>query len=195
MQDLTSDTVKRAPAWVAAAVSKTYGIKKSEISGGKIGRVKVVDNSSLMTAKIIYSGRPLTPTHFGMTPTTLKAPNGTASYTLKANIIRGQKTVLGKPKKLTKKQRKMLGKNFTRSGSKTSDHSPIMLMYTGNTREGGTNYIPFQRKSTNRKDIKAIKTTSLPQMVSSERTRKDIEGTLTENIEKRLAHYVKRHGF
>ena len=176
-----SDMKNRAPKWVAAEVSKVYGVKKGEVNSGTLGKM-TVEGNTVKTIKIKYTGRVLTPTHFGMTP---KAP-GQNAYTLKATIIRGQRTTLGKVKKLTKKQRAALGKNFTRSGTRNSDHSPIMLM-----RAGGTMYIPFQRKSTNRKDIEAIKTLSLPQMISSERAAPNITKAINEGLEKRLEHHLK----
>ena len=181
-----SDVRTRVPTWVAAEVSKAYGVKKAEINGQKLGKVKVEGNT-LQTVKIKYTGRVLTPTHFGMTP---KAP-GTNAYTLKATIIKGQRSTLGKVKKLTKKQRAALGKNFTRSGTQNSDHSPIMLMSTGNKKVDGTNYIPFQRKSKQRNDVEAIKTLSLPQMVSSERTAPNITKAINDGLGKRLEHHMK----
>ena len=180
MKRTLSDMKSRVPGWIATEVSSKYGVKKGEINSGTIGSVKV-KGDTVETVQIIYKGRVLTPTHFGMTP---KAP-GKGAYTLKAAVIRGQKTELGKVKKLTKKQRKNIGKTFTRSGTKTSDHSPIMLMPTGGT------YIPFQRKSTNRSDVEAIKTVSLPQMVSSERTKPGIDKAISENLGKRLDHHMK----
>ena len=181
-----SDMRTRAPAWVAAEVSKVYGVKKAEVNSGKIGKMKVEGNT-VKNIKIKYTGRVLTPTHFGMTP---KAP-GPNAYTLKATIIKGQRATLGKVKKLTKKQRADLAKNFTRSGTKKSDHSPIMLMHTGNTQAAGTNYIPFQRKSVKRSDVEAIKTLSLPQMVSSERTSANITKAINEGLQKRLDQHLK----
>ena len=187
---LTSDAKKRATGWVATEVTKAYGVKKTEITGGELGSIKVTGDN-LGEVKIIYKGRVLTPTHFGMSPTAPKANRG--SYTLKATIIKGQRAELGKVKKLTKKQRAALGKNFTRSGERKSDHSPVMLMHTGNAQAGGTNYIPFQRKSTDRKDIKAIKTLSLPQMVSSDRTNEGIQAAINEGLGKRLDHHMRRY--
>ena len=180
MKRTLSDIRTRVPGWIASEVSKEYGVKKGEVSSGAIGSVRVKGDSA-EAVQIIYKGRVLTPTHFGMTP---KTP-GKNAYTLKASIIKGQKTTLGKVKKLTKKQRANLAKNFTRSGTQTSDHSPIMLMPTGNT------HIPFQRKSTNRKDVEAIKTVSLPQMVSSDRTHEGIERAISEGLNKRLDHHMK----
>lgn len=189
---LMSDVKTRVPGWVASEVTQVYNIKKGEVTPAKAGKSSKpagsirVKGDTLETMEIVYRGRPLTPTHFGMTP---KAPR--ASYTLKAEIVKGQKSVLGKKKKLTKKQRAALGKNFRRQGTQTSDHSPIMLMGTGNAKEGGTNYIPFQRKSTDRMDIEAIKTVSLPQMVSSDRARENIDRAINEGLSKRMAQHMK----
>ena len=180
------DAKERAPAWVAAEVAKQYGIKKKEVGDGKTSRLKV-EGDSVDNVKLVYTGRVLTPTHFNMTP---KAPRDGA-YTLKAEIIKGEKKVLGKVKKLTKKQRAQLAKNFRREGTRTSDHSPIMLMHTGNQRVDGTSYIPFQRKSTNRKDVKAVKGPSVPQMIDSERTAPNITKAINENLGKRLDHHMK----
>ena len=185
LKALTSDEKKRAPGWVAAEVSKVYGVKKGEITGKKIGSVKV-QGSSFDEVKILYTGRRLTHTHFGMSPKSPKPDRG--SYTLKATIVKGERSTLGKIKKLTKKQRANMAKNFTRSGSNKSDHSPIMLM-----RANGGQYLPFQRTSKNRNKIEIRKTLSLPQMVSSKRTEKGIQTALTENLGKRFEHHMNRH--
>lgn len=183
LDSLTSEAKKRVPGWVATEVTKVYGVKKGEITGQKIGKVTPAGNS-FKEVRVVYTGRVLTPTHFNMSP---KAPNTSGAYTLKATILKGQRKTLGKVKKLSKKQRADLAKNFTRSGTRTSDHSPIMLMPTGST------YIPFQRKSVNRKDVEAIKTISLPQMVSSERTQDGIQKAISDNMGKRLEHYMDRY--
>jgi hypothetical protein len=183
MAGVTADAKKRVPGWVAAEVTKQYGIKKSEITGQKIGRIRT-EGDNVTNVRIVYTGRVLTPTHFNMSP---KAPNPGGAYTLKATIVKGQRTTLGKVKKLTKKQRAALVKNFTSSGERSSDHSPIMLMPTGST------YIPFQRKSENRKDVQAVKTLSLPQMVASKRTEEGIQKAISENLGKRLEHHMNRY--
>ena len=189
-----SDMKKRAPSWVNSEITKVYGVKKSELRGNSLGKVKI-EGDDISNVAIIYSGRVLTPTHFSMNPKTLGAPNGMAAYTLKATFLKGSRVTLGKVKKLTKKQRKEIGKNFSRTGSKRSNKSPIMLMHTGNAQVGGTNYIPFQRVSENRKDIRAIKTVSLPQMVSSERTKYAIQTKVDEGALERWEHHLKQAGF
>ena len=184
MKRLTADARKRVPGWVATEVAKAYGVKKGEISGGKLGSMQV-KGKSFNQLRVIYKGRVLTPTHFSMSPTAPKPNRG--AYTLKATIIKGHRAEMGKIKKLTKKQKKALTKNFTSSGMQTSTSSPIMLMPTGST------YIPFQRVSTNRKDVVAIKTLSLPQMVSSKRTEEGIQTAINDGLQKRLDHYMKRY--
>ena len=184
MQAMYSDASKRVPGWIATEVTKTYGVKKSEISDGSIGKVKV-QGDNIKNMKVVYTGRLLTPTHFSMSP---KEPKPGGGYTLKATVIKGERKTLGQVKKLTKKQRKELGKNLTRSGSQNSPKSPIMLM-----RANGGHYLPFQRVSKNRKDIEAIKTISLPQMVSSKRTEEAIQQAINEGLGKRLDHHMKRY--
>lgn len=183
MNSLTADAKKRVPGWVASEVTKAYGVKKGEITGQKIGNV-TPKGKDFKDVRIVYTGRVLTPTHFNMSP---KAPNPGGGYTLKATIVKGQRSTLGKVKKLTKKQRSDLGKNFSRTGTQTSSHSPIMLMPTGGT------YIPFQRKSVRRNDVEAIKTLSLPQMVSSDRTAEGIQQAISEGLAKRLDHHMNRY--
>ena len=196
MKDTVSDLKKRAPGWIAQEVTKVYNVKKADVTpAGKGNQIKAGRTAVQYSGKtvedfaITYKGQLLTPYRFGMTP---KAP-GAGSYTLKAEIIKGQKKVLGKVKKLTKKQRKDLAKNFTRSGQKRSAQSPIMLMGTGNTRADGVNWIPFQRKTVNRKNIEVIKTLSVPQMVTSSRTNDTIMARINEGAAKRLTHHTERH--
>lgn len=184
MTSLTNEAKKRVPGWIATEVTKEYGIKKGDITGNKVGSIRV-EGSKLNEVRVVYKGRALTHTHFNMSP---KAPNPGGAYTLKATIVKGQRTTLGKVKKLTKKQRAALGKNFTRTGEQRSDHSPIMLM-----RANGGHYLPFQRVSKDRGDVVVRKAISLPQMVSSKRTEDGIQQAINENMGKRLDHYMNRH--
>lgn len=196
LQRAVSDARTRIPGWVASEVTKVYNIKKSEVTPAKMKNGKAtkpvgsirVNGETVSGLEIIYRGRVLSPVHFGMTP---KAPKSGA-YTLKAEIIKGQKVILGKKKKLTKKQRRALGKNLRHEGVQTSQKSPIMLMSTGAKSEDKTQYIPFQRRSPDRKDIVPIKTVSLPQMVSSERTQEAINNTIAQNLEKRIGQLTKQ---
>lgn len=181
----TNDFKRYAPGWVAKEVSSVYNIKTTEVKptkGGKpVGRIWV-DGETISSASITYKGRVLTPVHFGMAP---KVPK--PAYTLKATIFRGNRKTLGQVKRLTKKQKKNVGRNFTKQGTRSSDKSPIMLMHAG----GGT-YIPMQRKSRRRNDIEAIRTLSLPQMIENPQVRRFTGEAIDEKLSKRFYHHLER---
>lgn len=150
-----SDAKKRGPGWIAQGVAEEYKTTRKAVSSGKLGRVAVKGDLRHLTLK--YTGQRLDLTQFALTP---KAPR--QSYTLKAEVKRGQKVTVSQVKKLTKKQRRALGLNFTRQGTRNSPSSPIMLMKMPNQ----DSYHPFQRMSQNRTDLTAKKTVALPQMVT-----------------------------
>lgn len=194
---IVSDFKSRAPGWIAKEVAAVYNIKQNEVKpsggggGGKsIGNIGVKGNT-ITTAKLVYHGRLLTLTHFGMKPA--EPPNTRKAYTIKVKIKRGKGKTVGKNKRLTKKQKKNIEKNFRKQGKQNSTASPIMLLHTGNRQEGGTNYIPFQRVSQRRSDLKAIKTVSIPQMVSNDVVKENIEKTLSTEMGKRIDHHMKRY--
>lgn len=187
LQSTVRDAKQRIPGWVAGEVAKQYGVSKKQVTSNELGSMRI-SGDTMRDLRFTYKGRRLTPTHFKMSP---KYPTGGA-YTLKATILRGQRSTLGKVKKLTKKQRKALGRNFRAMNPKTSDHSPIMLMKTGNRQAGGTDYIPFQRKSTSRTDVHPIKTVSLPQMITNEQVAAGIYRVIDEKLGERLNHHLQR---
>ena len=182
-----SSTVKdvkaRAPGWIAQEVTAVYNIKKGEItpsSGGKpkkmAGSVSV-SGETIEELTIAYSGRLLTPVHFGMTPKT--APPG-KSYTLRMQVVKGQKKVIGRYL------------NTRTPGGPYSERSHNILMGTGNTKAGGVSAIPFQRMSRTRTDIKKFTTISVPSMITSERTNEKILKRLQDETAKRLQHNLDR---
>lgn len=191
---IVSDFKSRAPGWIAEEVVSVYNINKREIKPSKSGNVSagsiVAKGKEIKSVSLVYSGRLLTPTHFGMKP---KKPYKSGNYTLTAEILKGKVKKLGVVKKITKEQRKKLGKNFRKQGSRNSPKSPNMLLYTGNKHESGTNYIPFQRVSQRRDDLEVRKTISMPQMVSSKRVEKKIDDVLSKNIGKRLDQHMSRY--
>lgn len=187
VQRSLSDVRKRAPGWIAKEITQIYGVPKSEITGGKIGKTKV-GGTSIDKITIKYRGRRLSVRHFGITP---KAPTKSGRYALKTSIIKDKQVILGKVKKLTKKQRANVGRNFHRQGTKQSDHSPIMWMYTGAKSADKVQSIPFQRKSQRRTDLKAITTVALPQMVGGWRTEPNITAALQQNLDKRIENHMK----
>ena len=165
-----SSTVKdvkaRAPGWIAQEVTAVYNIKKGEITPSSGGKPKKMAGSIRITGEtieeltLVYKGRLLTPVHFGMTP---KAPPAGRSYTLKAQILKGSKKVIGRYK------------NTRTKGGPYSQRSHWILMGTGNTKADGTSWIPFQRMSKTRTDIpkgkifdvaRALKTVTVPAPVT-----------------------------
>lgn len=191
---IISDFKSRAPGWIAEEVVSVYNINKRKIKPSKSGNVSagsiVAKGKEIKSVSLVYNGRLLTPTHFGMKP---KKPYKSGNYTLTVEILKGNVKKLGVVKKLTKEQRKKLGKNFRKQGSRNSPKSPNMLLHTGNKHEGGTNYIPFQRVSQRRDDLEVRKTISMPQMVSSKRVEKKIDDVLSKNIGKRLDQHMSRY--
>ena len=182
-----SNTIKdikaRAPGWIAQEVTAVYNIKKSEITPSGSGKPKKMAGSVSVSGETIeeltitYFGRLLTPVHFGMTPKT--APPG-KSYTLRMQVVKGQKKVIGRYL------------NTRTPGGPYSERSHNILMGTGNTKPGGVSAIPFQRMSRTRTDIKKFTTISVPSMITSERTNEKIMTRLQEETAKRLQHNLDR---
>lgn len=184
-----SNTIKdvkaRAPGWIAQEVTAVYNIKKGEItpSGKNSSKPKKMAGSVSVSGETIeeltitYSGRLLTPVHFGMTPKT--APPG-KSYTLRMQVVKGQKKVIGRYL------------NTRTPGGPYSERSHNILMGTGNTKAGGVSAIPFQRMSRTRTDIKKFTTISVPSMITSERTNEKILKRLQDETAKRLQHNLDR---
>lgn len=194
---IVSNFKSSAPGWIAKEVCKVYNIKQSEVKpsknnfgGKKIGNIRI-SGKTIAEAEIVYQGRLLTLTHFDLSPTA--PPHVRKAYTIKAKIKKGKKKTIGKVKKLTPEQQKNVGKNFKRQGKRNSPKSPHMLLHTGNRKEGGINYIPFQRISQQRSDLKAVKTLSLPQMVSNPVVKENIDKVLTEKLGGKLEEQMKKY--
>lgn len=177
------DVKARAPGWIASEVTAVYNIKKGEVTPSKGGKPKKMAGTLRITGETFeelaftYEGRLLTPVHFGMTP---KSPPQGKSYTLRMQVVKGKKQIIGRYK------------NSRTPGGPFSERSHNILMGTGNAHEGGTSWIPFQRMSRTRTDIKKFTTISVPQMVTSERTHEAIMTKLNEETAKRLEHNLRR---
>lgn len=189
IRNTVKDLKARAPSWVAGIVTQTYAINKKEIIPGSVrktkGGVQKVDQAATIRISgetiesftMQYEGRLLTPVHFGMTP---KAPPQGKSYTLKMQVFKGKKQVIGRYK------------NTRTPGGPFSKRSHNILMGTGNAKEDGTNWIPFQRVSPVRTNIEKFTTVSVPQMVDNKEVNKQIYEKLNEEAAKRLEHHAKR---
>lgn len=186
-----SDVRTRGHGWIAQGVSQRYGIKKSEVSRvNGIGRLDLTQRRR-HHLQLKYSGRPLTLSHFGMTPKTPN-PNG---YTLKAKVYRIRQETISKVKKPTKKQYANIARNFHRQGTRNSPRSPWMLQHTGNTKEGGINYIPFQRRKQPGTFQYTAKGPSLPQMVTEGKDgpfHREVALVFNNKLEDRWDHHCKQ---
>ena len=199
-KNIISDFKSNAPSKIADKVVEVYNISKKEITpsskekGISAKRVKAgsitANGKTIASVSLVYTGRTLTPSHFTMKP---KKPSRGA-YILRVKIINanGEK-VLGRIKKLTKKQRKNIGRNYKHQGTRNSPNSPNMLMGTGAKSAEKVSYIPFQRVSQERTDLEAVRTLSMPQMVSNEKVQKGIDKELSKYIKGRTEHHIKRY--
>ena len=170
------DMRSRAPGKVADAVRSVYNIKKSEIMPSKeeksAGTIKV-RGENLMSMKLIYEGRMLTPLHFGMTP---KQRPEKKKYKVSAKIKKGKKTV------------------FTPS-------NPEGGVFLAPASKGSSKILAWERYSSNRYEVSPIKTMSLPQMVGPSEegqggnlvVMKQISDSLTELLDKRFNYHMQKH--
>ena len=167
-----NDMKKRVPGWVSTEVTGVYNIKKAEVMPAKKGKdgkwnktagsVRVA-GTTVSSVTITYSGRVLTPTHFGMKPK--KLTPGAKGKKRKRPLVSAE---------IKKGQRKVLGS----------------AVFLGNNRGGG--YIPFKRSSAKRYPVESVKTLSLPQMIDNPNVREQIEDKVNEELAKRLEHNISR---
>ncbi len=167
------DIKSRAPGAVADAVRSVYNIKKSDITPKSKSSKSTLKKAGSIFAtgteienfKIIYWGRTLTPLHFGMTPKNRPKVAGKKNkkYNIKLKIKQEQKILKGK-----------------------SGNNPFLAP----VRAGYARQIPWERFSDDRKDIKPVKTVSVPQMVDNKTVRKNIDKSLSELLNKRFQHHL-----
>lgn len=171
------DMASRAPGWIASEITNVYNIKKGEVtpksSSAKGPQRKAVgvnvQGNTIDSQTITYSGTVLTPTHFRMTPK--QRPKSTKDEHGK---VKRKARPYEVSAEIKKGQRKVLGDE----------------VFLGGNSGGGE--IPFQRRGTARTPIDAIKTLSVPQMVTNEVVGPAIEEKLSEGMEQRFNHNIER---
>lgn len=168
---------RRAPVKVAQAVTEVYAIKQGDVkpgNGGMGGRGNVkVSGETIDELVLVYTGSPMTPTHFRQTP---KAPPGNRrKYTIKATIKKGSKVTIGHWSKPGSE-----GGAFARPAD-----SPYFLA-GGN---GGVT-LPMQRKGD--KLAKVFRTVSIPQMVGNDEVADNAIQSIGELADERLKHNLER---
>lgn len=89
-----SDMRSRGPGWVSKAVREEYNIKAGDVKAAmhtEKGKGLSFGGEVIDDVALVYKGRVLTPTHFGMRPTSRPAKK---SYKVTAEITKGQRKVL-----------------------------------------------------------------------------------------------------
>lgn len=163
-----ADCKTRAPAQVTKAVTAVYGIKSSEVTAaGKTAKGGAKTVGKIKVKGVSVDSVQLIYKGRLLTPTHFsmtpkKRPEAGKKYTVKAAIFKGQKKVLG---------------------------SSVFLASSG---AAGTTEIPFKRKTAKRLPIEAIRTVSIPQMITNEKVSTDIQARIDELLTKRLQHNTER---
>lgn len=181
-----SDFTSRAPAWVSKGIRQWYGVDGGAIkeAGPRVKRGATsikVSGVSVDGASLEYKGRTLTPSHFNQSP---KArPAGQQSRQLR---VPGQaiNTESGNEVATIRPPRKYTVKATIIKGSRVS-LGPGTFIASGN----GGSTLPFQRTAEGRMPIEAVRTLSVPQMISG-RAQETIEELIGEKLEKRFEHHV-----
>jgi len=179
-----NDMKSRAPAQVTKAVRQVYGISAATMKeeGDKAKRQA---GGTTGTVRLVYSGRPLTPTHFKMKPTTLPTKRATDTVRIPGQNIKTDKAV-GDVAIVNPLAPYQVSAEIYK-GKRT--------VFPGQTFLGtnkGTGYIPYQREGDGRTPIKALKTVSIPQMIENEEVTEILGTALQELLEKRLDHNIDK---
>lgn len=182
-----NDFSSRAPAWVSKGIRQHYGVDTAAINEAGPKRKKgashvKVSGISVDGATLEYKGRTLTPIHFKMSP---KArPTAQQNQAIK---IPGQAIAGGQfPVATIKAPKKYTVKATILKGSRVNLSPRTFLASTNNSAS-----LPFQRTGEGRTPIEAVRTLSVPQMISG-RAKETIENTIADNLQKRFEHNVQQ---
>lgn len=181
-----SDFTSRAPAWVTKGIRQHYGVDTAAIN--EAGPKKINGASSIKVsgvsvdgATLEYKGRTLTPTHFKMSPkvqpTTQKA---------KAIRIPGQAVSTGSPVAMVRPPKRYTVRASILKGGRVSLPTGTFIAPAK-----GNVSLPFQRKGEGRSQIEAVRTLSVPQMISG-KAKETIEELIATNLEKRFEHNIQQ---
>lgn len=160
------DFKKRGPGWVSQEVCKEYNIKKKEVTAAKTGTRNKAGTISIRGRRLDS----LSLVYEGrlLTPThfTMKPtsrPAGNRRYNISAKI--------------------------KKTGGRKVLSSRAFLGHSG---RAGTIQIPFQRVGESRLPINAIKTLSIPQMITNEQVGGRIHDRIEEELGKRFEHNLNQ---
>lgn len=183
-----SDFTTRAPAWVSKGIRQHYGVDTAAIKEAgpktKKGATSIkVSGISVDGATLEYKGRTLTPTHFKMSPKV--RPSGQQAKQIR---VPGQAiaTAKGSPVAMIRPPKKYTVKATILKGGRAS-MKPGTFIASGN---GGAT-LPFQRTDEGRTPIEAVRTLSVPQMISG-KAKQTIEETISTKLAERFEHHVQQ---
>lgn len=181
-----SDFTSRAPAWVSKGIRQHYGVDTGAIKEAgpktKKGATHIkVSGVSVDGDTLEYKGRTLTTTHFGQSPKT--RPSGQQAKFIK---VPGQavSTGRGSPVASVHPPKKYTVKATILKGGRAS-MKPGTFIASGN----GGSTLPFQRTGDGRTPIEAVRTLSVPQMISG-KAKDTIEEMISEKLEARFEHHI-----
>ena len=163
-----ADCKQRGPAQVTKAVTAVYGIKSSEVTdAGKDAKRGAKTAGTIKVKGVGIDNVHLIYKGRLLTPvhfsmTPKTRPDNGKKYKVKAGIFKGAKKVLG---------------------------SGVFLAPSG---AAGTTHIPFKRAGKKRLPIEAIRTVSIPQMITNEKVAADIQARMEELLTTRLKHNTER---
>ena len=179
-----SDFTARAPAWVSKGIRQHYGVDTAAISEAgpttRRGASSIhVAGVSVDSASLKYKGRTLTPTHFNMSPKSRPTAQQSKHIKVPGQIIAGSPVAMVRP------PRKYTVKASIIKGSRVSISDAIIA-----PGKGGIN-LPFQTSGDNGRALEAVRTLSVPQMISG-KAKDTIEELIGSNLEKRFEHHIQQ---
>lgn len=183
-----SDFTARAPAWVSKGIRQHYGVDTAAIKEAgprsKRGATSIrVSGVSVDGATLEYKGRTLTPIHFKMSPKSRPTAQQAKQLRVPGQAIA---TAKGSPVAMVRPPKKYTVKATILKGGRAS-MKPGTFIAAGN---GGVS-LPFQRTGEGRTPIEAVRTLSVPQMISG-KAKETIEELIGTNLEKRFEHHVQQ---
>lgn len=161
-----ADFKSRGPGWVSQEVTKEYGISKKDVNETKKGVIKGRSKIRIKGAKL----DDISIIYRGrlLTPT---------HFSMKPTM----RPAKNKPYVVTAIIKKSKGR--------VALGNRVFLKESG---KQGTKQIPFQREGKERYPINAVKTVSVPQMITNESVKKNINERVNTELGKRLQHHLKQ---
>ena len=162
-----ADFKTRGPAQVTKAVTAVYGIKSGEVTAaGKAAKGGAKTVGSIKVNGVTVDNVQLIYNGRLLTPTHFSMT----------------------PKKRPESGKKYTVKAAMFKGQKKALGSKVFLAPSG----AGTTEIPFKRTTEKRLPIEAIRTVSIPQMITNEKVAADIQTRMDELLATRVKHNMER---